>query len=437
MGPDAQPTPRVFVSSTRGDMDHRVDATQTIRILVRAAIKSAGGQPVCQEESSTDRDRAWAYCVDMLRESTHYLGVFGFRLGSCPPELGGRSYTQAEYDWARDPNQHKGSMREVAVFIPDEANGDAWAILHEQAGKTQTADVTATQTSYIRDLLNRRLANRFTTFIHLHTLVHHRVNQWKNGPLRSVHRVADPVTVDHLPHLRRLGRAKHREAFRKSLQQINLGASPRVGCFLVHGPAGYGHDHLIDSCRAEFQEPVGDVRPITLAVTRPWTKPTPAGLLREMAEELGCTPSNPLSTVARTLGGVLGYTDVVLEIHNPNDLVGGLVAFADEFWRPLVRALGAHTPRHRLIAFMHIEETLTAPTKRSQRFDPARPVQLPVLGRFTRQELVDWLAPWLLDATVAAADGAMRQTRGEPDRVFAWAIRQQPWDTRRGHADAH
>src|SRR5439155_304964 len=75
--------------------------------------------------------------------------------------------------------------------------------------------------------------------------------------------------------------------------------------------------------------------------------------------------------------------------------------FAADFWGELVAALAAFRPAGRLLAFARLDRPLDAHGRgvcqaaTGDVYDPRRPVPLPPLGPFVRDELIDWLAPWL------------------------------------------
>lgn len=98
--------PRVFVSSTSRDLG-------SYRNLVCAELRRGGCFPVVQEDFPSDPRKLSDFLEDSIRKADVLICLLGPRFGEGPDPQGGplRSYTQLEYETARDLN------KDVYVFL--------------------------------------------------------------------------------------------------------------------------------------------------------------------------------------------------------------------------------------------------------------------------------------------------------------------------------
>jgi len=83
--------PIVFISSVAHRYEH-------VRQAAREAIRKAGGQPIGFEDFPAQDKSSRNACLDGVRNSDLYVGIFGARYGSITPS--GRSATEEEFDEA-------------------------------------------------------------------------------------------------------------------------------------------------------------------------------------------------------------------------------------------------------------------------------------------------------------------------------------------------
>ncbi len=86
---------RVFVSSTQKDLpDHREAVDDILRRLK--------ADSVVMEFFGSRPDDARSVCRDEIGGCQYFIGIYAHRYGWVPPEGGGRSITEQEFDWARE-----------------------------------------------------------------------------------------------------------------------------------------------------------------------------------------------------------------------------------------------------------------------------------------------------------------------------------------------
>ena len=93
MPPAPQMIPIVLISSTKEDLIEYRSAAY--RVLIDGGILPKG-----MEAFGTSADPPKQKCLQTVRESHAYIGIFGMRYGSIDPETG-KSYTHLEYEEAR------------------------------------------------------------------------------------------------------------------------------------------------------------------------------------------------------------------------------------------------------------------------------------------------------------------------------------------------
>ena len=105
--------PRVFVSSPgKGLKEHRESAIR--------ALRQAGYNAEAMEDWTADARSATAALLYRLHDCDRVVLLIARHLGHRPPDGGGRSITQLEFDYAADP-EHSIDLR---AFFLDEAVTD-------------------------------------------------------------------------------------------------------------------------------------------------------------------------------------------------------------------------------------------------------------------------------------------------------------------------
>jgi hypothetical protein len=399
----------IFISSTGADMD------EDCRPFVRRAITEGGAIEVCMESWVTDFDEAGNVCRRKLRESSHYLGIFGHWRGSCPPGED-RSYTEAEFDWACELTKQK------AVLVP-KVSSEIDRKLRRRA-RAQNPAAAEAQKRFVKRVRDLGVTVNFDDLPHLVQKTTQLLNLWQGrGVVGEGARARAGGSTPTEADLDTLGRRELVEQFGRAFDLIGGEGLAEVAAFVVHGPGGSGHAQAVRRLRAAFEGMNGDAeaRRCVLPIGAHWDGDSLTGLLAAFAREVDrdWRPNNVAELAARA-GRLLEAGHLLLEIYDLQRYRGGLRAFVEEFWRPLSSALGGRTPAHRLAALMSFEGA-PVPDWASCTFDPvaddeadfelARPVKLPALTPFTAQELTTWLRGWLRGVGAFGGDAA-RQTEG-------------------------
>ncbi len=411
----------VFVSSTRGDLD------PDCRPAVLDGIRIARAVAVEMDSWDAPHGDPAAVCQDKIRRhSTHYLGLFAYRRGSAPKALNGKSITEAEYDWAVGCRRE----REIAVFLP-KVGTPLDLLLRERARNQPAADGDA-QEAFL-DRVRARTCMPFADRDELLGKVSSKVTLWSGGGLMAMAAGGaaaaapdgKPLTEEDVDGL---GRRAHLHAFEQTWESLLAPGSPGLGCFLIHGPGGHGHDALLRRLWRLLEQKAGEPpRRVAVALDVPWKGKSPGALAAALARGLGAALSEPSpAALARELADVLQSTDVVLEIRRVQWLDGSLPALVQGLWQPLAAALAGRV-RNRLVALLTLEQDLAvdweplvqqpAEEEELAGLDPARIIRLPRLGPFGVAEVARWLRRWFAEPDDLACR-LVAETGGHPLTLY-------------------
>jgi hypothetical protein len=425
---------RPFISATREDLE---DCRE---VVIDAARMGGDVEPLTMETWAAEAVNAVEVCKDRVREGTHYVGLFAHRRGWVPPMFEGKSITEAEYDWAADYRKPK------CVFMPKKAT-EIDLELRQRAAKQSEIDATA-QKVFIQRVREVVTCEDFKSVTDLAIRATRRFMLWKSLPPGGVREENKRVREAAVPtpqkmrtpsedDISTLGREEQIQKFTATLNALLRPGLPRAVCFLIHGPVGRGHLRLARHLRREL---VARWRPkeYQVSLSPLWREDTVTKLIRDFGRQLGpgFMPASVEDFAAR-LRLMLDDEYVVLEVDSIQRL-GGLRRFVEDFWHPLVGALGGPTKR-RLVSIATLEEGvpsgceayLQPPLEGDVKtLDPSLPVGLPELGVFTEGELRAWLNVGRRieeEDALVLAQSLVAQTRGEPQLLYSILADDSTW----------
>lgn len=403
---------RVFVSSTSKDLTHK-SAERDCRRCAERAILSAGAEPVMSQRWVTAFGSVVEVCKQKLIESTHYLGIIGYRYGFQPKGIC-KSITQAEFEWACEHRRPD----DIAILVPDPAS--LFAARLKTRARDQTKSEHSAQEAFREAIFDAGVYMPFDDAIDLALKVSGQVRMWKEGGLApfaarlgGARKRSNKVIY--------LGRRQQMGLFADALELLETAPVPRVAAFVVHGPDGFGHDEMVQRMRQRVRD--GDDEPeYRYADIDPgWSKTDLNRLVKAL--RLGETRE----ALAAQLERRLANSDVIIDIGNVQRFAGSLPKLLESFWKPVAASLKARLP-NRLIVFFRVEEQApkgwdvhmqARPPETSDEYDAARPFKLPALCAFKEEELSAWLTNKVpADRVAVLARTLMRETRGLPVSVF-------------------
>lgn len=106
-------SPKVFISAASGDL-------RSVRGIVKEALLTIGCHPVEQTNFRPDYRTVYDMLYGKISDCQALVHIVGLRYGAepQPPHKPRRSYTQLEYDIARDLQRKRGDKRfRVYVFV--------------------------------------------------------------------------------------------------------------------------------------------------------------------------------------------------------------------------------------------------------------------------------------------------------------------------------
>lgn len=438
----------IFVSATSRDMD------PDCRPAVLEAIDFADVASISMETWMADYRDAVTLCKQKLSDSTHYVGVFGYWRGWVPDGETG-SITEIEYREACA----KKPRASIALFLPQETSAigeTLWlraARLHaEDLGianaKAMSLDdllndariVAAldAQETFLRRVRAPGVVEHFDSPWNLSQRVGRRARAWTKS-IRAIGRegtaddAAAGVARAGVPgdaQLAELGREPQQAAFRETLRRMAVSAGPEVACVVVHGPAQHGQERLARRLLTVLESSAA-TRPAaaTVSVGAVWRKLGVRPLLDVLGAQLELGAAANVADLASRIDAVRARSDVAVTVLGVQQYPDALAGFLDTFWAPLVAALDPAV-EHRLVCIATVE-TAVAPRPAAADgadHDPARPVVLPALAPFERDELALWLRAWLSKrAAVEMADLLIDATGGVPGRLYAELANPSNW----------
>ncbi len=426
----------VFVSATRKDLDPDCRP---------AAIDAISYQPA----ADADKMEAWvsehrdplAESLEQVENASHYVGIFGFWRGYVPA---GEtcSITESEYRHAVKTGRRR------SVFLPEDGS-DIEAVLQNRAIELGLEDPEggAKYRAQIRFLaeLRKKTVIFFPSAQKLAAQVAGRVAAWRDLE-RQAHESGGPAHLLSFAEEEPVA-ATARTPPRDGLQRIALTSQIErfehsLGCleppariaFIVHGPAGCGHDRAAEALALTFEEQRGGKR-LEAAVCSQWTRGREH---QHLIERLG---KKTLRDLAFLLLSELEARHVLLDISGLEDW--GLDAFRSEFWNPLMATMdgfGITPPDNDLIALLRTGETASGGFAEASAAALANGamVCLPALAPVEQGRLLNWLRakelePWVTDLGHAKRikDGVMAASRGELERLWAELGDPQTWEATR------
>jgi hypothetical protein len=410
---------RPFVSSTSEDLQ------EDCRPAVISAIKLCDGSPVTMEQWDVDYRDALEVCkVKLHEESTHYIGVFAYRLGWKPPGQT-RSITQIEFDEALSCRKGRADYQ-LRVFVPKPGTDFAEELRGRAEG--QKPEDETLQLEFLRRVDSGGTRQVFSDLADLAIRVTRAVVRWEES-LRQLAAATAPLraSVPRPPgegEIQSLGRRRLQRQFEDVLEFLAAPASRNASCFLIHGPATHGHSEIAARLQALARRSVGQPRAYRLSLGGLWRQRGLRVLLRLAGNEIepGWQPES-VGEVAARVDRLLETGDVVLRIDGVQILEGGsLETFTNGFWQGLLEGI-CQRPPYRLLVLASFEAEvndvdaglLQAAPESAAEYNPSLPVRLPALGPFERGELQSWLGKRLApDAALRLAEFLLEQTNGNP-----------------------
>ena len=416
-------TVRVFVSATSKDL------SQDCRSAAIKAVHLSNAVPITMETWDTEYLDAVEVCRQKIeQESSHYLGIYAFRYGWIPPQLG-KSITEAEFDWVLD------CKKPMVVFLPNPTTEFA-TTLRCRASDQCPSDETAQQA--FRDRVSSKGTYQpFDDVVDLGIKVTRRVMLWAQDGLRGIAsqpklspsaRSASKVRPSEAEIIQ-LDRQDQVQKFQDSLEVLDRSQLPGVVCFLIHGGTWCGHQEMILRLR-QIVDQKSRVQPLHCkAGDAVWRQNNLAKLLELIGKKIkqDWKPESP-EVLASQLHKQLETQDIILEITNIQRLDGSLESFIKDFWYPTVLALKTQKQRHRLVVLLTLEQDILPEWEEFLQNPPASddsginsmyPIKLPELKDFTEQKLSFWLKTWLSpEDAPKLAKILMNETKGRPQSLY-------------------
>ena len=404
---------RAFLSSTSEDL------ISDCRPLALDGIRHGGGHPVAMETWVTPYGDPVEVCRNKLKnESNHYVGVFAHRYGSRIPNET-VSFTQAEFTCAREVIPKK----KIGAFLP--SPGTSFNVTLLERARGQSPEEHQAQLDFIEAVKAGGTTTLFDSAPDLYQRVKTMVEQWDHGSLRDTPTVPD-IEQPTEAEICELGREDQVAEFRESYAKILSRGVGKTAGFVIHGRSGYGQPELAARLRTVFGEVCHGLDVEHRASVSPlWRGNGLSALLSVLGRHLGTSPRS-LNEYAESLLSFLQTGNVVLTIRDVQRFEGGMAGFATQFWSPLSALIAPHSSRA-LICLASVDDvisaddvnTVTSLTRRSApQWVPDRLIRLSRVERFSKDELVLWLARWTADAH-DVAQTLMAETRGEPRQIYS------------------
>jgi uncharacterized protein DUF4062/iSTAND domain-containing protein len=410
----------VFVSSTSYDLgeDCRPNAIRAIREYPAIAI--------VMEDWDSGFEDAVKVCKKKIDEETsHYIGIFAYRRGMAPKQLG-KSITQAEFEWAcckLNPSQ-------VAILMPNRKLKFGQT-LYERAISEQKPEDTEAQEAFLKSVQESgRVCITFDDVAHIAQKVTRRLAEWsKRGIFDEAERGeaesdAEKIRLPSENDLIALGRFSQSSNFDLGFEIINYQGLPDLACFLIHGPIDFGHQQALHRLRLHYEKKFNSQpHRLAVAVGAQWQGRSLENLLKGIGAgiEKGFSPKSPSELGAR-LKELLKTKDALIEISDLHRFHGSLPEFANQFWNPIASCLSEEPQANRLVCLLTMEKAA------SQELEPflcelskfrledvqagneiegitaATIFKLPELTAFTENEIAIWLREWLKKDPARNAD---------------------------------
>jgi hypothetical protein len=408
---------KVFISSTCKDLkqDCRCRAIETIE-------RTAGAEPIAMERWYADYGHTVEMCLGKLRdESTHFLGIFAYRYGWRPDGPGAPSITEKEFDLAFS------LKRKMFILTPEEGS-PIYTELWQRAADQSEEDKKAQLAFLAR--VGSRVCRPFKDVADLVSWVTHKIRDWQSeeGGLRAIAAARPRVAAPPPATLAKLGRVAQMQQFENCLRNQVSTIAPAVACFLVHGPAGYGHEELLGRLQQNLSSD-GEALSCLIDAGAAWRSKDLSALLEVIGKELD-EKFATIAQLAARLKQELTKLDVVLRFENLQRLNVTLADFITAFWQPLAQSFTADDDElpHRLIGLAGFKGALDAACEPylfypggAYEFASTSLIALPELDVFSELDLLVWLKDRGVVPHARAKDLAQRlfrETQGNPPALF-------------------
>jgi|GEM_PF-2163058 len=400
---------KVFISATSYDMEE-------CRPAAYKAIQEYGsGVAVTMENWNSEYRPAPEVCHDKLKqESSHYVGIYGYRYGWIPgadgalipacdhiPDAVKKSITEIEYYWARH------YQKPMAVLIPKRGSKiDLDLKRRADLPNPQAEDAAVAQKAFHRVVKNEGTIMPFSDVVELALQINKVVNKWQDDGLRGIAREAEPGGggLRLQQEILQLGREDQVRQFEDWVDEVDASDLVRAACFIVHADnAELGTEQAVQRLAMQYDEISGaDIKRITFNVDVLWQGQGLENMLCVIGNQIenGWEPANLTELTAR-LAVLLGSSDVLLTILDAQRFQGGLTAFRNQFWLPLVQSLPNDLANQLLVLVEHeniIDENCAdfycgkdALDDFDDAYKPEHLILLPELKAFTEKEIRSWL----------------------------------------------
>jgi hypothetical protein len=413
---------RVFVSSTRGDLD------PDCRPRVIRVIQDNQAAAVVMETWPAEYVPALELVREKLDQSSHYFGLFAYRRGWTPPGEA-VSITEAEFDHACSRMQRV----RIVVFVPRESSEIA-AVLRERAEQAQELADEEAQERFLARVRSGGAVQDFGDLDELGRWATRRVVLWDTSLLEvelSKHR-----DVPGLEEVAKLGRHEHLTCFERVLGRLAPGGNATAAGVLLAGPPRHGQAQLAALLQRHFDRSFPRGQALTVGCGPLWRSGSLPAFLKVLGGELRTAPFASVTAAADHLGDRLARGNLLLRVTNLQNFEGGVGGFVESFWAPLVDALPPDPPFRFLCIATHEstapganDAAATAPCAADPP-DPRRLTVLPELRPFTRPEVTLFVRrSGLHPDPDALAEYVVQETGGAPMLTYDLLTDPTTWQS--------
>lgn len=395
----------VFLSATAKDLvDHRTQVQQALRLINTDVI--------LQEEWAAAAANAYRLSLLRLGATDAYLGIFGYRYGWVPPGEN-RSVTELECEeairlWGTQ------TVPPIFLFLP-EAGSEAALLLEVaaaavlgdeyQSGHPGRQASLAKQKAFHERLRGSgRFINSFTTLQMLRERAMASVANW-NVEILERAGLRSETAVRGIPpsELGAIDREPQREGLESALLAVDESSAPGL-CVAIHGGEDAGQFAFLSFLEQwNPWEISGRPRLITPSLEKFDAQLLTAAALADIAPMQD--PSTPtIEDLASAVVDRSLYESVVMFLPHLTRFTGGIEAFHQLFWTPLMTAARSRrqfvgAPCRPFILVLPIIASLHHPPPTMvQVYDPAisvfdfdRVILLPELAPLTSGQVSTWL----------------------------------------------
>ena len=398
----------VFVSSTIGDL-------KTYRRALRDTLGRIPLNCFLSEELASGYANAVEKCKREIAQSGGYVGIFGYWYGSIPTEAE-VSITHLEFRWALERWKDEPEPP-MAIFMPEEPKSTAKKDLQQKALdilKTNYGDEEerrkkhdALLSAFHNEVTGGwRWVKRFKDRRDLRELAGITCAQWKGLTPLAVSRgeaeVVEKVAAGRKPtdeELGLLGRKPQLDAVEDILNVIKGRAEVPAVAMLVGGNEDVGQRQLLMQLGKRLKS--GGRPPL---FGRPPTKTFDAVTLAQWVGQIvpGGQEVSTVEELADALHAGLLQQQLCAVVEQVNLLVGGVVAFRNNFWEPLykrLKELRRQQPTQHRLVIIAADYTGRADlyAQAAAPYDPeespadySTPLALPPLKQITPNHLLNW-----------------------------------------------